>query len=129
MSLNGVCELLELLHQVGKQHGKPNAVPGHERSIRHVELFYHTPEGQIGMQAVMTKAGVFDKEVTANINQYNVPAVAPFNSCDPRINNGAWCALSRQHGSRSVADRLSHGWEWTVSVPWHEPRPSLPNVC
>ena len=41
-----VClELLEPLHQVGKQHGKPNACPGHERSIRHVaELFPITPQ-------------------------------------------------------------------------------------
>lgn len=80
------------------------------------ELFYHTAEGQVGMQAVMTKAGVFDNEVTANINQYNVPAVAPFTSCDLRINNGAWCA---PYPGNTVALAWQTGfhmeWEWTRS--------------
>lgn len=56
------------------------------------ELFSDTPEGEILMNAVLVKAGVYDQEVTAKLAQYNVPAVAPFSSCDPRVNNAIWCA-------------------------------------
>lgn len=56
------------------------------------ELFSETPEAQLLLNALQVKAGVYDNEVTANLQQYGVPAVAPFNSCDPRIANGVWCA-------------------------------------
>ena len=70
------------------------------------------------MQAVMTKAGVFDNEVTANINQYNVPAVVRLTPVTRASITARGVCISRQHGSRSVADRLSHGvGSGLVSVP------------
>lgn len=87
-----------------------------KESYAMADLFSHTPEGQILMQAVLLKAGVFDTEVTSNITQYNVPAVAPFWSCDPRVNNGVWCT---PYPGNTIAVAWQTGfhqeWEFTRS--------------
>jgi len=85
------------------------------------ELFYGTPEGQIAMQALMVKAGVFDTEVTSYLNQYNVPAVAPFNSCDPRVNNAIWCAPY-------PGNTIAVGWMTGFHNEWEFTRSQFPGM-
>lgn len=79
-------------------------------------LFRDTPEGQFLLNAVQVKGGVFDAEVSAYFSQYKVPALAPFNSCDSRVNGGTWCA---PYPGNTIAVAWQTGfhmeWEWTRS--------------
>lgn len=85
------------------------------------ELFQHTPEGQILMQAVLTKAGVFDTEVTAKLAQYNVPAVAPFDSSDPRVNGGIW-------GPLFPGNTIAVAWQTGFHNEWEFTRSQYPGM-
>lgn len=85
------------------------------------ELFLDTPEGQILMQKVLEKGGVFDTEVTQNLQQYNVPAVAPFNACDPRVNNGVWCAPY-------PGNTISVAWQTGFHMEWEFTRSQYPQM-
>lgn len=55
-------------------------------------LFRDIPEAQTLLARVVQKCQSYDQAVTQNISQWNVAGCAPFDSCDPRVNNGLWCA-------------------------------------
>ncbi len=82
------------------------------------EIFSHTPEGQALRSAVLEKGLVYDQAVTQNIAQWQSAGCAPFNACDPRVNNGSWCA---PFPGNTIAVGWQTGfhmeWEWLRATP------------
>lgn len=54
-------------------------------------MFKGEPDADILMEKVLIKSQVIKNAVTQTLNQYGVPGYAPFDSCDPRVNNALWC--------------------------------------
>lgn len=54
-------------------------------------MFKGEPDADRLMEKCLVKSQVIKDAVTATLNQYGVPGYAPFDSCDPRVNNALWC--------------------------------------
>lgn len=69
------------------------------------DMFPNEPEAIVLRQKVNQKVGNYNSAVEANKVRFGVAGCAPFDACDPRVNNGIWCPSSGPN------DIVSVGWQ------------------
>lgn len=69
------------------------------------EMFPSEPEAIVLREKIQQKMGIYNNAIQENIARFGIAGVAPFNACDPRVNNGVWCPSS------GPSDIVSVGWQ------------------
>lgn len=70
-----------------------------------VALFPDLPEAILLNQRIQQKMQITNNAVQANKVRFGIAGMAPFNACDPRVNNALWCPASGPN------DIVSVGWQ------------------
>jgi len=70
------------------------------------ELFHGSAESQELRARIQQKRTYYFQDVSANIAGYGIAAAAPFDACDPRVVNGAWCPLPPANPNIAIV-----GWQ------------------
>jgi hypothetical protein len=69
------------------------------------EMFPSEPEAIVLREKIQQKMGIYNNAIQENITRFGIAGIAPFNACDPRVNNGTWCPSS------GPTDIVAVGWQ------------------